>query len=149
MDPREELTTRSPFTNRIQDLKILSEGLSVDFFKNYISWYSSYPGGIWPGNSNRTCAPFWSSVAETGDESRTCVSGGGEYTNVTDGFTKCIRITSKPECEKAATQLGFPNTTATEDPPWHKPYYPPGCYSHTGGRSGIKYNQAVDPRFLN
>ena len=38
----------------------------------------------------------------------------GVYINVTSGST-CERITSKAECEEAATQLGFADTQAQEE----------------------------------
>ena len=51
----------------------------------------------------------------------------GVYINVTSGST-CERITSKAECEEAATQLGFADNRASEE----NTEWPPFCYFYNG-----------------
>ena len=51
------------------------------------------------------------------------------YIKVTDGT--CNRITSKPECEEAARQLGLSDTSASEETTVTD--FPPYCYFCCGG----------------
>ena len=57
------------------------------------------------------------------------------YLRVTSGST-CRRITSKAECEKAAKQLRFPDTEASQE---DTPVYPPYCYF--GGDNKLYFNE--------
>ena len=58
---------------------------------------------------------------------RSMFSDAGVYINVTSGST-CERITSKAECEEAATQLGFADNQASEE----NTSWPPFCYFYDG-----------------
>ena len=58
----------------------------------------------------------------------------GGYTRVTSGST-CTRITSKADCEEAARQLGFSDTSANEE---NESSWPPYCYGYGG--STIYFN---------